>query len=86
MGFGYSSQETNLFTSYFAPIFFVVLYVVYKFWKKTKWRSVEEADITTGKQEIDDEEEAEIAELMSKPQRKGKIWKILYKISDFCFN
>lgn len=76
----------NLFTSYFAPVFFMILFVVYKFVKKTKWRSPEEADITTGKAEIDDEEEAELAELIRKPRRKGYFWLVYYKVTDFCFN
>lgn len=44
----------DLFTSYFAPIFYIVLYVFWKIWKRTKIISPEEADITTGKQEVDE--------------------------------
>lgn len=76
----------NLFTSYFAPVFFGILVVFYKFWKKTKWRSAEEADIITGKAEIDDEEDAEIEEEMRHPRKEGFLWKCWYKFSDFCFN
>ncbi|PVH19862.1 hypothetical protein CXQ85_003720 [Candidozyma haemuli] len=76
----------NLFTSYFAPVFFVVLFVFWKFWKKTHWRSDMEADITSGKEEIDDEEEAEKAELALQPRKNGLLWKAWYKFADFCFS
>lgn len=76
----------NLFTSYFAPAFFLVLFVVYKFWKKTKWRTAKTADITTGKAEIDDEEELENEELARHQRKQGILWRIWYKVADFCFN
>ncbi|QRG36090.1 hypothetical protein FDK38_000419 [Candidozyma auris] len=76
----------NLFTSYFAPAFFLVLFVVYKFWKKTKWRTAKTADITTGKAEIDDEEELENEELARHQRKHGILWRIWYKVADFCFN
>lgn len=79
-------SAANLFTSYFAPIFFGILYVGWKFIKKTHWRSALEADITTGKAEIDEEEALEKEYLDSLPKREGKIWKILNKIGDILFN
>lgn len=76
----------NLFTSYFAPVFFVVLFGFWKLWKKTSWRSDEEADITSGKEEIDDEEEAEAHEMALRPRKQGILWKIWYRFADFCFS
>lgn len=76
----------NLFTSYFAPVFFVCLFLGWKFFKKTHFRTDEEADITTGKQEIDEEEAEEKEYLDSIPKKNGLIFKIWYKIADFCFN
>lgn len=76
----------NLFTSYFAPVFFVVLYIFWKLLKKTHWRTDEEADIISGKAEIDDEEEAEAQEMALRPRRKGIFWKIWYKVSAFLFS
>ena len=75
----------NLFTSYFAPTFFICLFVFWKFFKKTHLRTVEEADITTGKQEIDYEEELEREEEANRTPPTG-IAKIGHKISNFCFN
>lgn len=75
----------NLFTSYFAPVFFVVLYVGWKLYKKTHWRSAEEADITTGKKEIDEEEEIENEIVANRPRKEGVLWKIWYKFADICF-
>lgn len=76
----------NLFTSYFAPVFFLILFVSWKLYKKTHWRSAMEADITTGKKEIDEQEELEMEELAAKPRKEGIFWKIWYKIADVCFN
>lgn len=76
----------NIFTSYFAPVFFVVLYLGWKFFRKTSWRSDTEADITTGKLEIDEEEALERDELEATPKKEGILWKIWYKTSDILFN
>lgn len=76
----------NLFTSYFAPIFAILLYVGWKFWHKTHWRSDLEADLTTGKAEIDEEEMLEKEYLATVPRKEGLLWKIWYKIGDVCFN
>lgn len=75
----------DLFTSYFAPVFTIVLYFVWKFWKKTKWISVMDADITTGKEEIDREEDYEMDLAEATPKKEGFFWKVWYKISDWCF-
>lgn len=76
----------NLFTSYFAPVFFLVLYFGWKIIKKTHLRTDLEADITTGKQEIDDEEEIERQYLDSIPKKEGFLWNVWYKITDVLFN
>lgn len=76
----------NLFTSYFAPVFGILLFVGWKFAKKTHWRSDMEADLTTGKAEIDEEEVLELEYIASKPRKEGILWKIWYKFSDICFN
>lgn len=76
----------NLFTSYFAPVFFICLFIFWKIFKKTHFRSDMEADITTGKAQIDEEEAVEEAMLAAKPRRKGAVWKVLYKMADICFN
>lgn len=75
----------NLFTSYFAPVFFVIVYFGWKILKKTHIRTNEEADITTGKSEIDDEEEMERQFLETKVKRKGFFWSCWYKFSAFAF-
>lgn len=77
---------SNLFTAYFAPAFFVVLYTVRKFWKRTKWVSANDADITSGKEKIDKEEEEERELLQAKPRKSGILWSIWYRTADFCFN
>lgn len=79
-------SAANLLTSYFAPVFFWCLYFGWKIFKKTHLRSNVEADITTGKEEIDEEEEAELAYLATVPRKEGILWKIWYKVADFCFN
>uniref|UniRef100_A0A0L0NWY5 Proline-specific permease (Proline transport protein) n=1 Tax=Candidozyma auris TaxID=498019 RepID=A0A0L0NWY5_CANAR len=76
----------NLFTSYFAPVFFMCLFGFWKIWKKTHWRSAEEADITSDKADIDDEEEAEALRLSLIPKKEGFLWKVWYKVSAFCFS
>lgn len=76
----------NLFTSYFAPVFFILLFIFWKIFKKTKFRSDLEADITTGKQEIDDEEAIEEAEYAARHIRKGYFWTPFNLVCDFCFN
>lgn len=76
----------NLFTSYFAPVFFICLYLGWKFVKGTHWRTAEEADITTGKLEIDEEEALEADIIAATPQKEGRLWKIWYKVSDVLFN
>lgn len=79
-------SAANLFTSYFAPVFFLLLFFGWKFYMKTHWRSAEEADLTTGKIEIDEEEEAERIELAQHPRKTGFLWKCWYKFADICFN
>lgn len=76
----------NLFTSYFAPVFFIVLFVFWKYWKKTHWKTDDEADITSDKKEIDDEEEEQTIKLALRPRRKGFLWRFWYGFADFCFN
>lgn len=76
----------NLFTSYFAPVLFFCLYFGWKVLKRTHLRTAEEADITTGKQEIDEEEAAELEYLATIPKKEGLVYKIWYKVADFCFN
>ncbi|WPK22799.1 hypothetical protein PUMCH_000012 [Australozyma saopauloensis] len=76
----------NLFTSYFAPVLFLCLYFGWKLAKKTKWRSVMEADITTGLAEINAEEILEKEFLDATPKKEGVLWKIWNKFCDICFN
>ncbi|KAK6457826.1 proline-specific permease [Scheffersomyces xylosifermentans] len=76
----------NLFTSYFAPVLFICLFLFWKIVKKTHFRTDAEADITTGKQEIDEEEEIEKQYIADHPRKDGLIFKIWYKVADFCFN
>lgn len=73
----------DLFTSYFAPVFFVCLFVFWKFWKKTQWKTALEADILTDKMEIDEEENLEKDKLEAEPKCQGKLWAVWYKVSDF---
>lgn len=77
---------SNLFTSYFAPVFFVVLYFAWKFIKKTHIRTDAEADITTGKEAIDLEEEEENEWIASQPKKTGFLYRAYDKFSDVCFN
>lgn len=79
-------SAANLFTSYFAPVFAVLLFVGWKFWHKTHWRSDLEADLTTGKAEIDEEEILEQEYLATVPRKNGILWKVWYKVADVCFN
>ncbi|KAM9928970.1 hypothetical protein OXX59_001489 [Metschnikowia pulcherrima] len=76
----------NIFTSYFAPVFFVALYLGWKIFRKTHWRTDLEADITTGKLEIDEEEALERDEIEAMPKKEGLLWKVWYKTSDILFN
>ncbi|KAK6464819.1 proline-specific permease [Scheffersomyces coipomensis] len=76
----------NLFTSYFAPVFFICLYVFWKVLKRTKIRTDDEVDLTTGKQEIDDEEVIELEYESNHVRKTGIVFKIWYAIADFCFN
>lgn len=75
----------NLFTSYFAPVFAAVLFVVWKLVKRTHWKSPLEADISTGKDDIDREEELERDILDATPKKLGLFWNIWNKVADFCF-
>lgn len=79
-------SAANLFTAYFSPVFFFVLFFGWKFWHKTHWRTALEADLTTGKAEIDEEEAIEKEYIASLPKKEGLLWKIWYKFADFCFN
>lgn len=63
-----------------------VLYFGWKFVKKTHIRTALEADITTGKAEIDEEELLELEEDQKHPRKTGLAWRIWYAVSDFCFN
>lgn len=76
----------NLFTSYFAPVLFACLFVGWKFAKKTHWRTDLEADITSGKAEIDEEEALELAIIEAEPKKEGILWKVWQKFCDICFN
>ncbi|KAK6198488.1 proline-specific permease [Scheffersomyces amazonensis] len=76
----------NLFTSYFAPVLFVFLFIFWKIFKKTKYRSGLEADITSGKKEIDEEELLDIEYEENHPRKTGFWYNVWYKFSDFCFN
>ncbi|CAH6720154.1 probable lysine/arginine permease Can2p [[Candida] jaroonii] len=75
----------DLFTSYFAPVFTVCLFVFWKFFKKTSFRTDLEADLLTGKQQIDDEEAIALAEYAAAPRKSGIFWRIYYKTYDVCF-
>ena len=80
---------SNLFTSYFAPAFFVCLFVFWKVFKKTKFRTPLTADITSGKQRVDDEEEVEEREYAAKQAEYAngtwyvKAWRWVYNL---CFS
>ncbi len=71
-------SASGFFTAYFAPIFFIFLFVFWKVYKKTHLRSPLEADITTGKDIIDREDEA----IPPEPEVKGwrKVRKLFYNI------
>ncbi|KAI5967052.1 PUT4 [Candida theae] len=86
--FPHQFSVANLFTSYFAPVFFICLFVFWKLLKRTRFVRAEDADITSGKQEIDDEEEAEDIEYEQKQaQYDGANWyvKLWRSIYSFCF-
>ncbi|TVY46811.1 putative proline-specific permease [Lachnellula occidentalis] len=51
-------SASDFISSYFGVFFFIVLFVAYKLYMKTSFVKAEEADIFSGKQAIDDEEEA----------------------------
>lgn len=76
----------NLFTCYFAPVFFAALFLGWKLLKKTHWRTDMEADITTGKAEIDAEEALEKDILDAEPQKTGFFWKVWNKFCNIFFN
>ncbi|KAG7194937.1 uncharacterized protein KQ657_004046 [Scheffersomyces spartinae] len=76
---------TNLFTTYFSTVLFVVLYFSWKFIRGTSFKSSTEADITTGKAAIDFQEELEIEEDRKAKENLGKRWKYGYKVYDFLF-
>jgi len=76
----------DLFTCYFAQVFFLVLYVFWKILKKTHIRSDDEADIFTGKDEIDAEENMYLEEERNKPVRNGFVFKCGRVLMDFFFN
>jgi amino acid transporter len=48
---------SDFISSYFGVFFFIIMFVFWKLYKKTKFVTAEEADIFSGKQAIDDEEE-----------------------------
>lgn len=77
---------SNLFTSYFAPVFFIVLFIFWKVFRKTHFRNNSEADIHTGLEEINLEEEADIQFELSQPRKSGRLYKIYYKVADVLFN
>lgn len=80
---------SNLFTSYFAPAFFVCLFLFWKVYKKTKFRTPLTADIVSGKQKVDDEEEVEEREYAVKQAEYVtavwyvKAWRCFYNL---CFS
>ncbi|EGW34890.1 uncharacterized protein SPAPADRAFT_131915 [Spathaspora passalidarum NRRL Y-27907] len=76
----------NLFTSYFAPVLYICLFVFWKFFKKTHFRSDMEADITTGKEQIDLEEEADIEYEATRERSQNWFFVVGRKISHFCFS
>lgn len=80
-------SAANLFTSYFAPVFAICAYVFWKVFKKTKLWSPLEADITTGKAEIDQEELEFIEWKLDHPglENKNKFFKTMYKIGDVLY-
>lgn len=76
----------NLFTSYFAPVFFICLFFFWKIVKKTHLRTDEEADITTGKAKLDLEIEEEEEYYASKPPRANSFLRACDKVADALFN
>ncbi|CAN3504893.1 dicarboxylic amino acid permease [Diutina catenulata] len=70
----------DLFSSYFAPVMFPILYFGWKFIKKTKIRSPEEADLTTGKKEVDEDQEECEAARMNNPRKGLDKW--IHKVLD----
>lgn len=80
---------SNLFTSYFAPAFLVCLFLFWKVYKKTKFRTPLTADIVSGKQKVDDEEDVEEREYAVKQAEYVtavwyvKAWRWFYNL---CFS
>lgn len=54
-------NAANFISSYFGVFFFIATYVFWKVYKKTSFVKAEEADIFSGKQAIDDEEQEFVA-------------------------
>ncbi|EMG46657.1 prnB Proline-specific permease [Candida maltosa Xu316] len=76
---------SNLFTSYFGPVFFIFLFFFWKIYKKTTWRSDLDADIISDKQEIDDEEEADMEYEATRERNQGWVYVVCRKVTNFCF-
>ncbi|ODV62050.1 uncharacterized protein ASCRUDRAFT_33456 [Ascoidea rubescens DSM 1968] len=65
----------NLFVCYFSPVAFIILYLFWKILKKTKIHTSREADIITGKLQIDREEEIEEAYFSALEKKDGVLRK-----------
>ncbi|RLV92120.1 Proline-specific permease [Spathaspora sp. JA1] len=76
----------DLFTAYFAPVFYICLFGFWKIFKKTHFRSDMEADITTGKEQIDLEEEADIEYEATRERSQNWFYRVGRKISHFLFS
>lgn len=59
----------DFLTAYFGLPLFAIAYVAWKLWKKSKMVKPEEADIWSGKEEIDKEEEEYVASQASKSKK-----------------
>jgi amino acid transporter len=81
---GYKDDTTgelveNFFEVYLAAPIVILFFVVFKFWKKTKFKKIQDIDVTSGRREMN------LAELMAEEraeQAKWPKWKKYYKF--FC--
>lgn len=69
---------TNFLSAYICLPIFAAFYLYWKFVKKTQWVRLEDMDFTTGRRELDDMDEREVARYKAPKGFWERLWDFLF--------
>ncbi|SGY47921.1 BQ5605_C001g00591 [Microbotryum silenes-dioicae] len=71
-------NTTNFVISYITLVIFAVLFVFWKFWRRTHFVTLDLMDFQTGRRELDDIAESEAAKFKEPTTFGGKLWDAIF--------